>query len=269
MKYDPIKKSLGVIFNKNIFLRKLFYNLLDLLLLRTWHIKKEIKLWKKTLNNNVSILDAGAGFGQYTYFLSKLNKNWKITGVDVKTDQVEDCNRFFKKLNKENTIKFQEADLTKFIQEEKYDLILSVDVMEHILDDVKVFENFYSSLKPKGMVLISTPSDQGGSDVHDEHEESFIDEHVRSGYNISDIDKKLKTAGFSKVYAKYSYGTPGKISWNLSMKFPILMLNASKLFFVLLPFYYIITFPVSLILNFADINFKHKTGTGLIVKAWK
>ena len=269
MKYDPIKKSLGLVFNKNIFLRKLFYNLLDLLLLRTWHIKKEIKLWKKSLNNNVSILDAGAGFGQYTYFLSKLNKNWEITGVDVKTEQVEDCNRFFKKLNKENTIKFQEADLTKFCQEKKFDLILSVDVMEHILDDVKVFENFYSSLKPKGMVLISTPSDQGGSDVHNEHEISFIDEHVRDGYNISDIDKKLKTAGFSKVSARYSYGMPGKISWNLSMKYPILMLNASKLFFVLLPFYYIITFPVSLILNFADLNFKHKTGTGLIVKAWK
>ncbi len=269
MKYDPIKKNLGLVFNKNIFLRKLFYNLLDLLLLRTWHIKKEIKLWKKTLNNNVSILDAGSGFGQYTYFLSTLNKNWEITGVDVKSDQVEDCNNFFKKLNKENTIKFQEADLTKFSKEKSFDLILSVDVMEHILDDVKVFENFYSSLKPKGMVLISTPSDQGGSDVHDEHEHSFIDEHVRDGYNILDIEKKLKKAGFSKVSTKYSYGVPGKISWSLSMKYPILMLNASKLFFILLPFYYIITFPVSLILNFADVNFHHKTGTGLIVKAWK
>ncbi|MBE9469567.1 MAG: methyltransferase domain-containing protein [Bacteroidetes bacterium] len=269
MKYDSIKKSLGIIFNKNIFLRKLFYNLLDLLLLRTWHIKKEVRLWERGLKNNVSILDAGAGFGQYIYFLSKLNKNWEITGVDVKTEQVDDCNEFFKKLKKEKKIKFMEADLTEFIKEKKYDLILSVDVMEHILDDIKVFENFYSSLKPSGMVLISTPSDQGGSDVHDEHGKSFIDEHVRDGYNIFDIDKKLKTAGFSKVSAKYSYGTPGKISWNLSMKYPILMLNASKLFFVLLPFYYIITFPVSLILNFADLSFKHKTGTGLIVKAWK
>lgn len=269
MKYDPIKKNLGLVFNKNVFLRKSFYNLLDLLLLRTWHIKKEIKLWKKTLNNNVSILDAGSGFGQYTYFLSRLNKDWEITGVDVKSEQVDDCNNFFKKLNKENTIKFQEADLTKFSKKESYDLILSVDVMEHILDDVKVFENFYSSLKPKGMVLISTPSDQGGSDVHNEHEDSFIDEHVRDGYNILDIENKLKKAGFSKVSTKYSYGTPGKISWNLSMKYPILMLNASKLFFILLPFYYIITFPVSLILNFADVSFHHKTGTGLIVKAWK
>ena len=119
------------------------------------------------------------------------------------------------------------------------------------------------------MILISTPSDQGGSDVHDHDHESFIDEHVRDGYNINEIQEKLKTAGFAKTEAKYSYGSPGKISWRLSMKYPILMLNTSKLFFVILPFYYIITFPFSLLLNYLDANGNHKTGTGLIVKAWK
>jgi hypothetical protein len=117
--------------------------------------------------------------------------------------------------------------------------------------------------------LISTPSDQGGSDVHDEHDTSFISEHVRDGYNIIEIEEKLKSAGFSKVLAKYSYGFPGKISWKLSMKYPIILVNASKLFFILLPFYYLVTFPFCLIFNFFDLIGKHKTGTGLIVKAWK
>jgi hypothetical protein len=40
MQYDPIKKTLGTVFNKTPFLRILFYRLLDLLLLRTWHVKK-------------------------------------------------------------------------------------------------------------------------------------------------------------------------------------------------------------------------------------
>ncbi len=53
------------------------------------------------------------------------------------------------------------------------------------------------------------------------------------------------------------------------MKFPILMLNASKLFFIILPIYYILTFPIALILNYIDISQNHKTGTGLIVKAYK
>ena len=267
MQYDPIKKTIGEVFNKHPFLRKLFYNLLDLLLLRTWHVKKEFRIWAKGKEENSEILDAGSGFGQYVYFLSK-NKKWNITGIDVKQEQIEDCSTFFKNIGRTN-VSFQYGNLTKFKSENNYDLILSVDVMEHILEDVKVFENFYDSLKPGGMVLISTPSDQGGSDVHDHDHDSFIDEHVRDGYNIDEIQEKLKTAGFAKTEARYNYGIPGKISWKLSMKYPILMLNTSKLFFIILPFYYLITFPFSLLLNYLDVALKHKTGTGLIVKACK
>lgn len=269
MKYDPIKKSLGTIFNKRPFLRKLFYRLLDLLLLRTWHIKKAIRKWKKNHKNRAVILDAGSGFGQYSYFLSKQSKSWEILGVDVKKEQIQDCNRFFKKIKKTESIHFEVADLTQFKKESAFDLILSVDVMEHIEEDVTVFENFYTSLKPGGMLLISTPSDQGGSDVHGDDEHSFIDEHVRDGYNVNDIEEKLKKAGFNRVETNYSYGTPGKISWKLSMKYPILMLNVSKLFFIILPVYYILAYPVAFILNYWDVNLKHKTGTGLIVKAYK
>ena len=76
-------------------------------------------------------------------------------------------------------------------------------------------------------------------------------------------------AGFSKIQARYSYGKPGQISWRLSMKYPILMLGKTKAFFLLLPFYYLITFPFCLVLNWLDANQNHPTGTGLIVKAWK
>jgi SAM-dependent methyltransferase len=271
MQYDPIKKSLGEVFNKHPFLRKLLYRLLDLLLLRTWHVKKEVNKWakEKTIPKfRDEILDAGSGFGQYVFYLSNKNRNWKILGIDVKEEQIEDCNAFFYNIGKTN-VSFRLEDLTKFKTKGTFDLIISVDVMEHILEDVKVFENFYASLKPGGLVLISTPSDQGGSDVHDHGHDSFIDEHVRDGYNINEIQEKLKSAGFTKTEARYNYGTPGKISWKLSMKYPIQMLNASKLFFILIPLYYMVTFPFSFVLNYFDVAIKHKTGTGLIVKAWK
>jgi len=268
MQYDPIKRTLGEVFNKRPFLRKLFYKLLDLLLLRTWHVKKEIRKWSKNKGDDLQILDAGSGFGQYVFYLSGKNRNWNIKGVDVKEEQIEDCTRFFTKIGRKN-VSFSIEDLTKFQTKGDKDLILSVDVMEHILEDVEVFKNFNASLKSGGMVLISTPSDQGGSDVHDHDHESFIDEHVRDGYSIEEIQDKLKTAGFTKTEARYSYGSPGKISWKLSMKYPIKMLNASRLFFIILPFYYLITFPISLILNYLDVTITHSTGTGLIVKAWK
>ncbi|MFC6996519.1 class I SAM-dependent methyltransferase [Rufibacter roseus] len=269
MQYDPIKRVLGEAFNKTPFLRKLFYNLLDLLLLRTWHIHKELRAWAKGKRQQpMRILDAGSGFGQYSYYLSGMSKQWRVLAVDVKEEQIEDCTNFFRKIDRHN-VQFQIADLVRFQTPEPVDLVLSVDVMEHILEDVEVFKNFYASMNPGGMVLISTPSDQGGSDVHGDEESSFIEEHVRDGYNIQEIQDKLKSAGFSRTEAHYSYGTPGKISWRLSMKYPILMLGTSKLFFVLLPFYYLITYPFCLLLNYLDTHGKHATGTGLIVKAWK
>ncbi|MCJ8163831.1 class I SAM-dependent methyltransferase [Pontibacter sp. E15-1] len=269
MQYDPIKRVLGDAFNRTPFLRRVFYKLLDLLLLRTWHVQKELRTWAENRRNKEQyILDAGSGFGQYTYYLSGMSRKWSILAVDVKEEQISDSNCFIRAIGRHNVL-FRIADLVRYREPKSYDLILSVDVMEHILEDVEVFHNFHASLRHGGMLLISTPSDQGGSDVHGTDEASFIEEHVRDGYNIKEIQDKLKQAGFSKVEARYSYGTPGQISWRLSMKYPLLLLNVSKIFFLVLPFYYLITFPVSLVLNWMDVNGNHKSGTGLIVKAWK
>ena len=271
MQYDPIKRSLGNVFNKAPVLRKLFYHLLDLLLLRCWHVHKELRnltSHPSPMTRGMNILDAGAGFGQYSYWMWKKFKNSKMLSVDVKEEQVEDCNKFFSRIGADN-VKFEVADLTKFVNENSYDLILSVDVMEHILEDIQVFKNFHASMKRGAMLLISTPSDQGGSDVHGDEESSFIEEHVRDGYNIIEIQDKLKLAGFSKVEARYAYGIPGKISWRLSMKYPIQVLGMSKLFFILLPLYYLLVYPFCFLLNYFDTLMKHKSGTGLIVKAWK
>lgn len=269
MQYDPIKQSLGKIFNRSTVSRKVFYRLLDILLLRAWYIKKEIRHFKKTTGQDANILDAGAGFGQYCYFMSKLSRKWRITAVELKPEQVEECNLFFSKIHTPQRVFFEEANLLSYTQEEHFDLILSVDVMEHILEDTRVLKNFCHSLKKGGVLLISTPSDQGGSDVHHDTDESFIDEHVRDGYNREELQNRLKNVGFSNVDIQYSYGWPGKFSWKLSMKFPILLLNKSKIFFLILPLYYLITLPVSLIFNLIDVNKNQQTGSGLIVKAWK
>lgn len=268
MQYDPVKRKIGGLVNRAPWLRKLFYGLLDILLLRTWHVKRAIRQFAALAGTDVSILDAGSGFGQYTYRMHRMNAEWKIKGVDVKEEQIEDCSLFFARIKAEN-VKFEYADLTKFTETASYDMILSVDVMEHIEDDISVFKNFYRSLRPGGRVIISSPSDRGGSDVHHDNDESFIDEHVRDGYGMDEIGNKLKEAGFTRVEAGYTYGRPGRISWRLSMKIPVLLLNASWLFAVLLPLWYIIVMPLVLVLNYFDTKIIHSEGTGLLVLAIK
>lgn len=268
MHYDPIKRTLGKVFNQSAWTRKLFYKMLDVLLLRTWHIHRELREWKKGISGDAKILDAGSGFGQYSYFMSRMNARFSILGVDVKDEQVADCNQFFKSIG-QNNVRFEVQDLVTFRQENTYDLVLCVDVMEHILEDVDVLTNYYADLKQGGTLIISTPSDQGGSDAHDHDDDSFIEEHVRNGYGKQEMLDKLRKAGFEKARVEYSYGKPGQISWRLSMSIPMRMLNMSKLFFILLPFYYIVVMPFALVLNYMDSHSKHETGTGLIVLAWK
>lgn len=273
MQYDPIKRKLGVVLNRTPAFRKLFYRMLDLLLLRSWHIRKVLRQIEKEKKGPLSVLDAGSGFGQYDYYMARRHKDWHIKGVDVKPEQIADCNAFFDKIGLKNA-RFAEADLTAFDEKETYDLVLCVDVMEHIEEDERVLKNFCHAIKKDGMLLISTPSDRGGSDVHHhDHEEegthSFIDEHVRDGYGIREIADKMKRAGFSKTEVYYQYGPAGKLAWKLSMKYPIIILNTSYLFFIILPFYYLLTFPFVLILNYFDVKGKHSTGTGLIAKGWK
>lgn len=269
MQYEPIKRSLGRFFDRSGFMRKTLYFLLDLLLLRTWHVKKALRKVAREYRGPAEILDAGSGFGQYTWRMSRMNSQWRIKAVDINSEQISDCTRFFDKAGVSDRVTFETLDLTKLAEYERYNIILSVDVMEHIEDDQIVFRNFFNSLKDNGILIISTPSDKGGSDVHDETEESFIDEHVRDGYGIEDISQKLQSAGFRTTRVSYTYGKPGNISWRLSMKYPIKMLNKSYLFFILLPFYYLVTYPVSVVLNFFDLRLTHKSGTGLLVTARK
>mgnify|MGYP005863436827 FL=1 len=170
MHYDPIKDIFAKIIGTNKFLRITFYKLLDLLFLRSWYIRKELKqiLFKKNVDN-LEIYDAGTGFGQYTYFISKNFKKAKIYSADIKEDYINDCKIFFQKLGIKN-VSFAVEDLKTINHKNRFDLILCVDVMEHIDDDVTVLKNFYNALKNDGILLI-----------HNENDESFIGVHFRVG----------------------------------------------------------------------------------------
>jgi len=269
MHYDPIKELLGRIFNKNTVLRRLFYSLLNVLLLRSWHVRKALRKTACAVPPTASVLDAGMGFGQYTWWMAKRFRGWTITAADIKSEQVDDCNSFFSKTGISDRVRAVETDLASLGSSHKYDLVLCVDVMEHIEEDRKVFSNFFNVLNPGGILIVSTPSDRGGSEVHGEGDASFIGEHVRNGYPINEINDKLHEAGFSQVNASYTYGKPGSIAWKISMKYPVTLVSVSKLFLLLLPFYYIVAMPFCLILNLLDVKISHREGTGLLVIALK
>jgi len=265
MHYDPVKNIFARFIKSNPVLKKIFYSLLNLFFLRSWYIRRVLKkIIPSIKTTNPEIFDAGTGFGQYAYFIAKNFPQVKILAVDIKEDYLNDASEFFKKVNLKN-VEFKIDDLTKINYENKFDLILCVDVMEHIEDDVSVLKNFYRALKSGGYLVINTPSSFGGSDAQDEKDESFIGEHFRNGYSKEEMFEKLKMAGFNSYDGFYTYGFWGDKAWRIGIKYPMLMLNLSKLFLIILPIYYLLTLPFFILMNYLDTKSKIQVGTGLIV----
>src|SRR5512133_1725322 len=97
MQYEPVKNILGKFFSRSTLLRKVFYLSIDLLLLRTWHVKKKLKEISADFPGKATVLDAGSGLGQYSWRMSRMNRNWEIRGADINKDQVGECQAFFSK----------------------------------------------------------------------------------------------------------------------------------------------------------------------------
>jgi 2-polyprenyl-3-methyl-5-hydroxy-6-metoxy-1,4-benzoquinol methylase len=263
MYYDPIKNVFAKIIKRFPLMRVIFYKVLDIMFLRSWYVRRELKRLRKQLGEiEIHIYDAGSGYGQYTFFMSKRLKPCKIHSVDVKEEWIKDCKEYFKRSGIKN-VSFDVEDLAKINYANKFDLIVCIDVMEHIDDDITVFSNYFRALKKEGYLLINTPSTFGGSDVHDEDEESFIGEHARVGYSKEDLESKLHLIGFETYKSQYTYGFWGDKSWRLGIKYPIMMLNVSKIFFFLVPFYYLITLPFTFVMMFIDYSSKNKKGSGI------
>ena len=148
MYYDPIKDVFAGLIKKFSFLRVFFYKMLNLMFLRSWYVRRELINLRRILGDKkISIFDAGTGYGQYSYFMAKKLLPNDIFAIDVKEQWIKDCKEFFES-RKISNVSFGIEDLTEIDHENKFDLIVSVDVMEHIVDDVKVFQNFYRALKP-------------------------------------------------------------------------------------------------------------------------
>jgi len=136
MHYDPVKDIFASFIRKRPLFRKVFFKILDVVFLRSWYVRREIRLAVKELGKkDLSVYDAGTGFGQYSYFIATKFPQSKIRAIDVKEEYIADCKEFFSS-QKLNHVSFNIEDLTKIEHTEKFDLIICVDVMEHIEDDV-------------------------------------------------------------------------------------------------------------------------------------
>ncbi|MEO5910250.1 MAG: class I SAM-dependent methyltransferase [Pelobium sp.] len=137
----------------------------------------------QTIIKNVSItpkriLEVGCGIGS---ICSKMNGRWPnavITGMDISTQSIAVATKLFSN----SKVNFIESLLTEDIFDEKFDLIVFMDVYEHI--SVSDRDTVHASLKKllnnKGKIFLSvpTPHNLKWSLKHKPETMQPVDEHI-------------------------------------------------------------------------------------------
>lgn len=115
------------------------------------------KFAARLIKKNHLVLDAGCGAGLGTVFLSKFCN--QVVGADFDSDLLEVNKSQYKTIKNLN---FQTINLLELspLDIEKYDVVVSMDVIEHFTEDCVdiVASNYAKLVKPGGFAIIGTPN---------------------------------------------------------------------------------------------------------------
>lgn len=108
----------------------------------------------KLLNANDTILDIACGTGFGTAALAA-ETSGQVTGGDIAEEAVKECNDNWNKVN----LDFRVMDGTALpYADNHFDKIVSFETIEHTTSYKEMLKEFYRTLKPGGLLILSTPN---------------------------------------------------------------------------------------------------------------
>lgn len=113
-------------------------------------VEKKLKELSGWIKPGSKVLDVGCSKGLVRKFLVKCD----YTGLDVDEDHISKI-----RAEQSNAYKVDLNNLDNFKLKGKYDYILFLDVLEHVLDPRKVINEFKKYLTENGRFIISLPND--------------------------------------------------------------------------------------------------------------
>ena len=127
-------------------------------------------------------LDIGCGDGVYAFALSQ--KCRKVVGVDADYDGIRLANLRLAE-NKATNCTCLQLPISKISTsslglDEKFDMVYSMDVIEHLPDPEELIKSSIRVLKPQGLVIIGTPIFENAELVSPYHVKEFTLEEITS-----------------------------------------------------------------------------------------
>jgi len=160
------------------------------------------------------ILDAGSGGGRLALAVAAGNPELRVDGIELAAEKVTQSEAAAVARGLRN-VRFTVGDLTAIGRDGEYDLIYSVDVLEHVPDDGAAMRSIAAALRPGGIALIHVPRAHPRrffTVLEDHHQ----DDHVRDGYEPAELAARLTAAGLAEVSIGRTFGPAGELAWELA-----------------------------------------------------
>jgi len=100
-----------------------------------------------------NVLDFGGGSGAFLPTLGRQFENVSVVDLDL-----NDARHVAKHYRLEN-VRLFETDITNWDNNESYDLVTAMDVLEHFADKSMPYRFLETRLKPGGLLLVSLPTE--------------------------------------------------------------------------------------------------------------
>jgi len=152
------------------------------------------------LKKGEKLLDAGCGNGIY---LQEFGNKFDVDGlgVDARKNRIQSAKRINKYLGRNDI--FLTSTLEKVnLGKNKFDKAVCLEVLEHIVDDGGVIKRLSKNLKKGAIFVVSVPMKGTALSKEQENDPNFKPEkyeHVRSGYDESELRTLALNAGFKVV----------------------------------------------------------------------
>lgn len=152
----------------------------------------------KSVQHNISkynqekVLEIGSSSGFLLNDLAKLQPRIKLVGSDI---VYQPLIKLAKQLRYVPILKFD--ILNHPLEDEIFDQVIALNVLEHIKDDNQAIKNINKLLKPNGSFIIEVPAFQFLFDNYDKELKHF------RRYSMKDMIHKLQNHNFEIIYKSY------------------------------------------------------------------
>jgi 2-polyprenyl-3-methyl-5-hydroxy-6-metoxy-1,4-benzoquinol methylase len=174
-----LEAKLDHIFNYESYLQKYAESRMDWKPMIIYHLRYEWMLNEIKENGYKSLIDLGCYEGGLLFGCA-INYDMKLRGVEICKDAVNWNIKRSKRIN--GDIKFIQSSIEEYEDDDKYDAVVCMELIEHVPDPRAIIDKMLSLVKPNGWCYLTTPDG-----VYDDREgkriwetEGFKFDHIRT-----------------------------------------------------------------------------------------